>query len=306
MITKYLYKFTVPKIEETEVSETKTENGQEIKITRKEKKVVNKNYGIVSPRRSLIEEGDLFYASKISENIKNGILPVSILMKRYDADGGFISEGQLKYQNSLREDMNSTLEKIEQLNLKFKLDDKKTEDFTDEDRAVKDEINFLFEKYYRLQQESMKIQQSLDSLFEQSAEVKARNKSITWWIMNLSNDLNEGEKPFFKGKNYDEKIQNLDDLEESDDKFINYMIKKFSYLISYWYGSKVNKDQQFKDAEENFRVIDGIEDYDNEVKAILEKQKSTILAPAVAPAVAPDSSPTAEATPIVDALETTP
>ena len=45
MKNKYLYQFTVPKIENTEVQETRVENGEEIKITKKE----NLALFIVSP-----------------------------------------------------------------------------------------------------------------------------------------------------------------------------------------------------------------------------------------------------------------
>ena len=84
MKNKYLYKFTVPKIEDVEVVETRKEGDQEIKITKKEKKIVNKSYGLLHPKRSTLEEGEMFYAARVSENIKNGILPTSILIKKFD------------------------------------------------------------------------------------------------------------------------------------------------------------------------------------------------------------------------------
>ena len=59
MKNKYLYQFTVPKIENTEVQETRVENGEEIKITKKEKKIVEKKFGLLSPKRSKIEEGEM-------------------------------------------------------------------------------------------------------------------------------------------------------------------------------------------------------------------------------------------------------
>ena len=268
MKNKYLYQFTVPKIENTEVQETRVENGEEIKITKKEKKIVEKKFGLLSPKRSKIEEGEMYYASKVSENIKNGILPTAILIRKFDEQGGFLSDSELKYQNSLRDDSIEISRKIQELT---------TENKTIASEKIKAEnnekIDILIDQYYALQEELVKIQQTVDAFFEQSAEIKARNKTIIWWILNLAYDLNDDkEEFFFRGKTLEDKLNSLDDLEESNEEYLGYMVKKFSYLTSYWFGTKINKEDQFKEAEKNFRLITGVKEYDQSIADVKDRE----------------------------------
>ena len=280
MKNKYLYQFTVPKIEEAEIVEIRKEGDQEVKVTKKEKKVVEKKFGIFSPKRSMLEEGEMYYAARVSENIKAGILPTSILIRKFDSDGGFLSDGELKYQNSLKTqtfDLNrriiETSSDIEKLKAEL---EKEKSDEKQKEKEDKDEIlNTLLDDFYDVQEELIKIQQTVDSFFEQSAEIKARNKTIIWWVLNLSYDLNnDKEEFFFKGKTVEEKLNSLDELEESEEEFIGYLIKKFSYLISYWYSSKISKKEQFEDAEKNFRLIGGVKEYDEKIEALKPKPKT--------------------------------
>ena len=280
MKNKYLYQFAVPKIEEAEIVEIRKEGDQEVKVTKKEKKVVEKKFGIFSPKRSMLEEGEMYYAARVSENIKAGILPTSILIRKFDSDGGFLSDGELKYQNSLKTqtfDLNrriiETSSDIEKLKAEL---EKEKSDEKQKEKEDKDEIlNTLLDDFYDVQEELIKIQQTVDSFFEQSAEIKARNKTIIWWVLNLSYDLNnDKEEFFFKGKTVEEKLNSLDELEESEEEFIGYLIKKFSYLISYWYSSKISKKEQFEDAEKNFRLIGGVKEYDEKIEALKPKPKT--------------------------------
>lgn len=307
MKNKYLYKFTVPKIEEVEVVENRKEGDQEVKITKKEKKVVEKTYGILSPKRSMVEEGEMFYASKVSENIKLGILPTAILIRKFDADGGFLSDSELKYQNSLQEqsgDLN-----IKLLNISREIEALKAElakNHDDEKLKLKNEkeeiLSTILDQYYEVQEEITKIRQSVESFFEQSAEIKARNKTIIWWILNLSYNLNEEkEEQFFRGRSFEDKLKSLDDLEESEEEFVDYLIKKLSYLTSYWYSSRISKEEQFKEAEKNFHFINGVKEYEEKIDE-LKKKNEIKAAPQVAPseaviALAPDAAPAAAPAP---------
>ena len=279
MKNKYLYKFTVPKVEEVEVVETRKEGDQEVKITKKEKKVVEKSYGIASPKRSLLEEGEMFYAAKVSENIKSGILPTSILIRKFDADGGFLSDSELKYQNSLSDRSTELNRKLINLSaevdvLKVDLEKNPSEEKAKLKQEKENEMNDLLDEFYEVQEEILKIKQSVDAFFEQSAEIKARNKTIIWWVLNLSYALEEGkEDQFFRGKSFEDKLKSLDDLEESEEEFVGYLIKKFSYLISYWYSARITKEEQFKEAEKNFRLITGVKEYEVKVDEIKKKSE---------------------------------
>jgi len=222
----------------------------------------------------------MYYAARVSENIKAGILPTAILIRKFDADGGFLSDGELKYQNSLKTQTFNLNKRIIEVSsdiekLKAELEKEKSDTKQKEKEEHDQLLNALLDEFYETQEELLKIQQTVDSFFEQSAEIKARNKTIIWWILNLSYDLNnDKEEFFFKGKTIEEKLKSLDELEESEEEFMGYLIKKFSYLISYWYSSKISKKEQFEDAEKNFRLIGGVKEYEEKIEALKPKPKA--------------------------------
>ena len=113
MKNKYLYKFTVPKIEDVEVVETRKENDQEIKVTKKIKKIVEKKFSILNPRRSMLEEGEMFYACKVSEHIKNGLLPQAVLARKVNLDNGVLEDD--KRESELRDKAITIADKADDL-----------------------------------------------------------------------------------------------------------------------------------------------------------------------------------------------
>ena len=56
-----------------------------------------------------------------------------------------------------------------------------------------------------MRRELVEIENSQSNIFDQTAENRAKNQTIMWWVLQLSN-WQEHEaldpKPFFKGKNY--------------------------------------------------------------------------------------------------------
>ena len=92
-LNKFLYEFTVNKEEEVEKSEiSKNEKNEEIRIVKKE---IIKNpisVRIIKPDRKLFDDAELFYGVQLSVGIKSGLLTRSLLAKRYQNDGGALSD----------------------------------------------------------------------------------------------------------------------------------------------------------------------------------------------------------------------
>ena len=121
------------------------------------------------------------------------------------------------------------------------------------------------------------------SLYDQTAENRARNKTILWWVLHLSysDQESEGETEelqFFEGLNYEEKLANYDAMEEEDDEFILNIVAKFSYYVSFWYVSKVNTKDEFE-ALINATDEEGAEDVDEIIDEV-EQDASAEEAPA--------------------------
>jgi len=71
--------------------------------------------------------------------------------------------------------------------------------------------------------------------------MKARNKTIEWWVLHLSYiDLDgSGYKPLFGDGGHEDKLVKYDELEETYDAFLSEVIKKLSYLISFWFAARI-------------------------------------------------------------------
>ena len=85
------------------------------------------------------------------------------------------------------------------------------------------------------------------NLFEQTAENRARNKTIMWWVLQLS--LIEGEdkklKELFGEGSYEEKLKKYDEIEESELGLEKIALQKLLYLISFWYIGRAASQEEF-------------------------------------------------------------
>ena len=83
------------------------------------------------------------------------------------------------------------------------------------------------------------------SLFDQTAENRARNKTILWWVLNLAYQK-EGDDytEVFRGEDNDARLAHYDRYEEMEDDFIDEMLKRFSYVVSFWFITKADTKEE--------------------------------------------------------------
>jgi hypothetical protein len=238
-VNKFLYEFSLEKqqlIEKTEVS--KDESGQEIKITKKELTNSPIKFRILKPTRKVFDEAELFYGVRLSEGIKSGLLTRSLLAKRYQNDGGALSEPEKQKYASLYIDLFKKETAFQRVqvnldNLEPELHKKKTEEILNDLLDIKRELQ-EFELYQ-------------SNLFEQTAENRARNQAIMWWVLQLSYIEKEKDnfEPIFGTGSYDFKLNKYDEIEDGDDDFIKMVIKKLAYFISLWYVGRISNQDDF-------------------------------------------------------------
>jgi hypothetical protein len=238
-MTKKIYEFVVKKEEEVDKVETKNENGKEVTITSKVKDNVSRKFFIKKPTRVLFEEAELFYAVRLSEGIKAGLLTRSLLAKRYSNDGGALSDTEKEQYSESYVKLFEKQNEFQKLSVK------------DKNERTKEEQEY-FEK---LTAEMVKIRTDLQdfeiaqaSLFDQTAENRARNKTILWWILNLSYmiDKDGKESSVFGDGSFEEKIALYDSFEESNDDWMKGVIKKFAFYISFWYMGRASTQEEFE------------------------------------------------------------
>ena len=235
---KKLFEFDILKeqtVKETETS--KNDKGEEIQITKDVKKKIPQKFCIKKPNRGLFDEAELFYAVKLSEGIRAGLLTRALLSKRYENDGGPLSQTEIDRFGVLYSEYFEKQREIQRLLLK--------ESKTDEEVA---ELKDLNEEQEVMRRGLQQFEMDQASLYDQTAEVRARNKTILWWILNLAHSINDKgeERPVFKGASFEEKLQAYDTIIETEDAFNAEIVQKFTYFISFWYVGKASTPEDFK------------------------------------------------------------
>ena len=262
---KWLYTFQVNRdVEVEETIEKKNDKGEDIKETTKTKKTRPVQVKISKPSRRMFDDGELYYGVKLSEGIKAGLLTRAQLAKRYDNDGGALSDPERERYSEV---YLALFEKENQLQ-RYQLN---LEKMSEEEK--KDKISDLLVEMAELRRELQEFEASQSALFDQTAENRAKNKTIMWWVLQLAHieknndeykdyhwyneEVKEGEKPkepdfetLFEGKELEEKLEKYDNLEESEDLFWNETIKKLAYFVSYWYTGQAETEEDFQRVED--------------------------------------------------------
>jgi hypothetical protein len=237
---KKIYEFVLPHTEEVEESTTEQKDGKEVTTTTKVEKSVDKKFFLKRPTRKLFDEAELFYGVKLSEGIKAGLLTRALLSKRFSNDGGILSDTEKEEFGKLYSDLFDKQVELQQLNIKTA-----SERTAEENEKHKDVTEFLSNARKRIQEFEM----SQSSLYDQTAENRARNKTILWWVLFLSYyvDDNDKELPFFGDGDYSGRLDKYDELDEKEEDFSLETINKFFYYVSFWYVSKTSDPEQFKE-----------------------------------------------------------
>jgi hypothetical protein len=237
---KTMFEFDIYQEKEIEkVDVSINEKGEEVKVTSKVKSTIPVKLGIKKPTRSLFDEAELFYGVRLSEGIKAGLLTRALLAKRFNNDGGVLSDEEQKEYNDLYVDFFNLQGDFQKLSIKEEAIRSPEE---------KKEVQNIIEKMTAARERLQKYEMAQANLFEQTAENRARNKTIMWWVLQLS--LIEGEdkklKELFIGNSYEEKLKRYDEIEESDNVLEKTALQKLLYLISFWYIGRAATQEEFE------------------------------------------------------------
>jgi len=246
---KYLYEFqSVEKVLSKE-PEKQTIDGKEIEVlVQKETNVVH-SYGIKKPSRSLRDESELFFSVTRAGYIRKGMLTITETRKRLLNDGGALSESEKDRLKKAWENYLKDLKEYREITL---IDtDKRTEQH-------KTRILEL-EKSSKANEETIKeFEMAEFVLFEDTADARARNKAIFWWVLNLAHEIKDGKPvPVFGEGDYEEKMKKYEEFEENEDKFSLEVTTKFNQLLSMWYAGKASTKEDFDGVLEFYRANAG-------------------------------------------------
>jgi hypothetical protein len=84
----------------------------------------------------------------------------------------------------------------------------------------------------------VELETTYQSLFDNTADVKAQNKVIQWYILNLTyirEEADDEPSPFFAGDTFKEKLEKFYEFEDSEDEFYQQIISKVSPIMTLWF-----------------------------------------------------------------------
>ena len=249
---KEIYSFEVELEKEVEKAVEKTiidkDSGEEKKLSVNEKVIEKESVRVIikEPNRRQIEEADMEYSIEMSQCVKRGILTKAMLAKKYSDSGGLLAEEDARLLTSKYADLSKL--QTDFTRIATKSGGKSKEDETKETKIIGE--------IAELRREIVNMETAYASLFNHTADTKAQNRVILWYVLNLAYVARGEEDPeeFFPGETFEEKEQVYYDFDETDDELYNLIQGKLATFVSYWYFTAgVTKEdlvQLDKDIEE--------------------------------------------------------
>jgi hypothetical protein len=200
---------------------------------------VVKKFSLLKPNRRLREDGELFYATETSRFAKAGVLPKAAWNTILSNGGGSISDQDRELYGNLLLKFRDLSFELQSILIKVESDRTETE---------KNRVNEILTELEEVRNDIQSFESSQIAIFENTAEAKARNKTILWWVMFLAfHKDGEDYKPLFEGDTYENKIMVYDNLEENENQneFLLTVIRRITYLVTLWFLGKADTTEDF-------------------------------------------------------------
>lgn len=256
MALKALHEFDVVKKIKQEVTE-ETPEGKLVKTVE-----VEQPFTIIlkKPRRDESEEAEFVHAQEYGRCFRAGLLTNAMVNKRLEQDD------YVKTQQEKAVKFTIQLEAFRTEYQSIK---------TQAAKAPEDEARLkeLEEEWMIVQTSLQSLQDELNGMFNDTAETKARNKTIQWLTLNLTylRDEAGNERPFFRGEGVEGKLKYLDTLNDLDDPFNEEVINRANFYITLWYMGKVSSPEDFVEFDKSQKKLE--EQAEADEKKALEEAK---------------------------------
>ncbi len=226
----------------TETVKKKVKEKQIVKEKRTTKEKVETTFVIKQPTRRQMEEADMEFSIEMSKCVKEGILTKAMLLNKYTDAGGIMSEEDAKALSK----MYGELAELQTKFTNFKLKEQDPEKFTEKQKEVYKDIADL-------RRTIATIETNYSSLLNHTADTRAQNKVISWYLLSLTNieDKDGDLVSFFKGEDYEQKKENLYRLEEEENDLLGAVYDKLMAFISFWYFSVSAAEEDFQELEKD-------------------------------------------------------
>lgn len=243
MESKELYSFTIFEDKEVTVEETRVDETTQEEIVVKKKVIEKSPIQIIlkKPTRRQVEEADLEYSVEMSKCVKKGILTKAMLAKRYSDTGGMISENE---SNTLSE-LYKTIFDLQSENERLEASVNKSDEIVSRQKEILEELSSARKKI-------IDIESGYRALFDHTADSKAQNRVLLWYIINLTyikKESDDKEKPFYKGKEFEDKLSDFYEKEENITPQYSAISKKLSTLVAFWFFNQASSKEDFEELD---------------------------------------------------------
>ncbi len=243
MDNKELYRFKV--YEEKEVTKEDSTidevTGEETVVKKKVVEKVPVEIVLKKPSRRQAEEADLEFSVEMSRCIKRGILTKAMLAKKYSDIGGAMSESE-----------SQKLVELYQKSFDLQNENSRLDLISEKSDEILERMNKISQEIAESRSEIIEIESSYRALFDHTADTKAQNKVLLWYIINLTNikrELDGDSKPYFRGKDFEEKLSDFYEKEEKSEDFHVRLVKKLSTFVAFWFFNQASTKEEFEDLE---------------------------------------------------------
>lgn len=198
---------------------------------------------IKSPSRRELEEADIEFSIEMSKCIKKGILTKAMLAKKYSDTGGLLTEDDAKTLTRGYAELGDLQNKYTKLNAK-----------PNKTKADENNMAELMGNIANTRRNIVDMETSYSSLFNHTADSKAQNKVILWYLVNLSHyqeSESETIEPFFPAQESEDKIDQYYEMDEIGDKLFDLVKDKIATIISFWYYSTNATKEDFDQLNED-------------------------------------------------------
>lgn len=209
----------------------------------------DRNFAIKAPRWKLKQSADLFYSSVYSNLLNNGVMPRAVFQAKVENLGDTVSMERKKNYDATLElyfNGNTELNRLREIKEPSEENTLKISALTVETKLLKDAlIDYETAEYL---------------VYQNTAEAKARDKTILWLLMFLSYEkVGENYVELFDGTDLDAKLDSYEDIQ--DDKFLIEVLRRINYLISLWFMNRIETEEEFADYDkENIKKDETIKE----------------------------------------------
>lgn len=223
MKEKWLHTFTIDKVQKVKKTETeKDESGKDIEVTREEEEKTPQTFKILNPNRKIQDDSSIFYSVKVSEGIKLGLITKAYLMRKFQQDGLLASDEEKKQY---------TENYSRAIVLEIELEKLKNDDSLNEaEKKLKQEN--MEQEYVKLKEKIFEYENVQNSLFDNTAEKRASDLLSIWFLLHLLHFGEDGKEVcVFGAGSFDERIEKLNEIEDSENEFLISAVEKGAFYI---------------------------------------------------------------------------